>query len=61
MTTNPIKHWKIASILFSLLAIFITNINAASAQTCTSNCLSVYSIELTDLGNSIRVDRQTDR
>ena len=43
--------------LLAAIALLITSlffVNPAAAQTCTADCLRVYSIELSDLGSSLR-------
>ncbi|MEZ5541261.1 MAG: PKD domain-containing protein [Pseudomonadota bacterium] len=47
------SYWKLVSALLVLLALFAIASTNAQAQTCASNCLRVYSIDLTDLGSSI--------
>jgi len=52
MLRHTLSRWKVA--IFALLAFFAAMSNTAMAQACTVNCLRVYSIDLTDLGSSIR-------
>jgi PKD repeat protein len=52
MLRHSTSRWKLA--LLALLAFFATMSNTAMAQACTVNCLRVYSIDVTDLGSSIR-------
>lgn len=53
---NPVQKnaWlpSFAAIAMLILSLFIAS--PVSAQTCLTNCLRVYSIQLTDLGTSIR-------
>ena len=54
MTLDPRSHWKMALVHIALLVSFATMSSTASAQACSSNCLRVYSIDLANLGTSIR-------
>lgn len=48
------NRWKTALSIFVLFVGFAGVSNTALAQNCSKNCLSVYSIQLTDLGSTIR-------
>ena len=54
MIFNSESRLKIALISIALLLTFFSASNTALAGNCSTNCLSVYSITLTDLGNTIR-------
>jgi len=54
MTFNLKTYWKIAGVLFALLLFSFLTTKTVLAKGCSVNCLSVYSIELTNLGSSIR-------
>jgi PKD repeat protein len=53
MISNSKSRWKLALISIALLLTFFSASNTALAGSCSTNCLSVYSITLTDLGNTI--------
>jgi PKD repeat protein len=54
MKPDQTSHWSMASTFIALLVLFASIPGIASAQTCTVDCLRVFSIELADLGDSIR-------
>ena len=54
MIFNSKSRWKMALMSIALLLTFFSTSNTALAGNCSTNCLSVYSITLTDLGNTIR-------
>ncbi|MEJ2308021.1 MAG: PKD domain-containing protein [Gammaproteobacteria bacterium] len=53
---SPLKSqtWQQLLAAIALLITALFSISPAAAQACTSDCLRVYSIELSDLGSSIR-------
>jgi hypothetical protein len=52
MLRHSLNRWKLA--LLASLVFFAAMSNNAMAQSCTVNCLRVYSIDVSDLGSSIR-------
>ena len=61
MILNPISRWRMTSAFIALLVSLATLSNSALAESCSVNCLRVFSIDASDLGNSIRgVVRLTD-
>jgi PKD repeat protein len=52
MLRHSLSRWKFA--LLALLVFFTAMSNTAMADACTVNCLRVYSIDVSDLGSSIR-------
>lgn len=53
MRNIPHLFHKLASLFLVLLALSIVLPSSTNAQTCTVNCLRVYSIQLRDLGSSV--------
>ena len=51
MLRQSLSRWQLA--LLGFLALLAGMSNSAMAQTCTVNCLRVYSIDVSDLGSSI--------
>jgi PKD repeat protein len=51
MFQHSLIRWKFA--LFALLTLFTVTSNTALANTCSVNCLRVYSIDVSDLGSTI--------
>ena len=47
-------YWKLGLLSFSFLVLTATTSTTILAETCSVNCLSVFSIELSDLGASVR-------
>ncbi len=54
MKPDQTSHWSMVSTFIALLVLLASIPGTASAQTCTVDCLRVFSIELADLGDSIR-------
>lgn len=54
MITTSKSHIRMAISYIIFLLVFTTPLSSAAAQNCSTNCLSVYSIALTNLGTSIR-------
>lgn len=54
MYSKTIRSWKVVSVFVALLMIMFAASNTVFAATCSVNCLRVYSIDVSDLGSSIR-------
>lgn len=54
MNFNLTIYKKLTILCLSFLVLAVATMTTASAKSCSVNCLSVYSIELTNLGTSVR-------